>query len=98
MMVPKQLANTIEFILELLTPAIGAVVAIVIGPPLGSRVPPRKTRQTGALAKMNAGHRPGQCPGPRDNPVSNTAEGLETFGRRIGPSGLKSSLIERPAS
>ena len=33
MMVPKQLANTIEFMLERSTPAIGVAVAIVIGPP-----------------------------------------------------------------
>jgi hypothetical protein len=47
MMVPKQLANTMEFMLERSTPTIGAVVAIVIGPPLGSRVPPQNGTKGG---------------------------------------------------
>jgi hypothetical protein len=44
-MVPKQLANTIEFIVERPAPAIGAVVAIVMAPPArwrNSRVKGRK--------------------------------------------------------
>jgi hypothetical protein len=39
MMVPKQLANTMEFIFERSMPPIGAVAKMVIGPPAGARNP-----------------------------------------------------------
>jgi hypothetical protein len=47
MMVPKQLANTMEFMLERSTPAIGAVVAMVIGPPLVGEFPRKNTANGG---------------------------------------------------
>jgi hypothetical protein len=50
-MVPKQLANTIEFMLERSVPAIGAVVAIVIGPSLLQRVPRSKNKTAGHWLK-----------------------------------------------
>jgi hypothetical protein len=45
MIVPKQLANTMEFIFERSMPAIGTVVAIVIGPPLVGEIPPGKAQE-----------------------------------------------------
>jgi hypothetical protein len=42
MMVPKQLANTIEFIFERSMPTIGAAAIIVIGPPANALHPKRR--------------------------------------------------------
>jgi hypothetical protein len=42
MIVQKQLANSMEFIFERSTPAIWAMVAIVIGPPLVGEFPKRE--------------------------------------------------------
>jgi hypothetical protein len=39
MMVPKQLANTIEFIFERSMPTIGVAAVMVIGPPAHGRIP-----------------------------------------------------------
>src|SRR5579871_3021440 len=89
MMVPKQLANTIEFMVERPAPAIGAVVAIVMAPPARWRKFPRKRRET-RLQGMQATCR-AKRPGARRIPFP------RRFGlRRIGPLSEEFSRTARP--
>jgi hypothetical protein len=48
-MVPKQLANTIEFIFERSMPTIGAAAKMVIGPPANARAPKGRANITQSM-------------------------------------------------